>query len=116
MEDPPRKAAAALRRVLLPALAWLLTCASLPADSALIESTCAEDTDWNDGADVSDNLRLWIGSVKVREEGSGGGFAVNYYDEEERSRDESVLSSGFTTCIKRCLDCLTMFRPGEHVP
>ena len=42
--------------------------------------------------------RLWIESIRVGEEGSGGGFAVNFYDDEER-RDESVLSFSFTTCI-----------------
>ena len=68
---------------------WLLTSASS------VESTCSSgDTNWNSGPDVSDNLRLWIESVKVKAGGGGenGGFAVNFYDEEQK-RDEITMSS-----------------------
>ena len=66
---------------------WLLTSGSV------IESTCSSgDTNWNSGSDVSENLRLWIESVKVKTGvGENGGFAVNFYDEEQK-RDEITMS------------------------
>ena len=65
---------------------WLLTSAS--SSSPLIESTCSTgDTDWNSASNVSENLRLWIESVKVKA-GNNGDFAVNFYDDEDQTRDE----------------------------
>ena len=67
---------------------WLLTSASASSSSsALIESTCSSgDTDWNSASNVSENLRLWIESVKVK--AGNGDFAVNFYDDEDQTRDE----------------------------
>ena len=74
---------------------FLATSARLLLTSASsIESTCSSgDTNWNSGSDVSDNLRLWIESVKVKAGGGeNGGFAVNFYDEEQK-RDGITMSS-----------------------
>ena len=72
---------------------WLLTSGSSSSGNlALMESTCsAGDTDWNSGSNASENLRLWIQSVRIGSGGGGGGeggFAVSFYDDEEQNRDE----------------------------